>query len=333
MPTTNFWNGIGNWTTTIANWSDGNPPDPTEIAEIQTGNNNLTTAAAIAGLQVDAPALLALTAGAVLTDTGSATVAGNFQLTSGGSASVAGDFGITGSGVVWLDSPFIGGAGGSNLTISGTLTNASTNSNALYIGHANIGAADTLTAAALVNSGVIQIAGSGAIQSTLNITTGAAGFGTVGVLTGSVGLTDNALLEFASGQIGTIDGGLGLSGVNARIADAGTLATNSALVGLNTVDGSLALSAGASVSTGGDLAITGNGDILVDSPFNNGGGGSSLSVGGTLTNSSTNSNAFYIGNTFISAGDTVTAAALVNTGAIQIVFGSESNATWVRLSR
>jgi hypothetical protein len=145
MPTTNFWNGIGNWSTTFTNWSDGNPPDPTEIAEIQTGSNNLTAAAAIAGLQVDAPALLALTAGAVLTDTGSATVAGNFQLTSGGSASVTGDLGITGSGVVWLDSPFIGGDGGSNLTISGTLTNASTNSNALYIGHANIGAADTVT--------------------------------------------------------------------------------------------------------------------------------------------------------------------------------------------
>ena len=175
-----------------------------------------------------------------------------------------------------------------------------------------------MTAAALVNTGAIQIAGNGAIQSTLDITTGSAGFGTLGVVTGSVGLTDDALLEFASGQIGTIEGGIGLSGVNARIADAGTLATNSALVGLNTVDGSLVLSAGASVTTGGDLAITGNGVIWLDSPFNNGGGGSTLAVGGTLTVSSTNSNALYIGNTFIGAGDTVTAAALVNTGAIQI---------------
>src|SRR5271156_4287047 len=98
MPTTNFWNGIGNWSTSDANWSDGSPPDPTETAEIQTGTNNLTSAAAIAALQVDAPAILALTAGAVLTDTGSATVAGEFQLASGGSASVTGDLGITGSG-------------------------------------------------------------------------------------------------------------------------------------------------------------------------------------------------------------------------------------------
>ena len=123
-------------------------------------------------------------------------------------------------------------------------------------------------------------------------------------MTGSVVLTDDALLEFASGQIGTIDGGIGLSGVNARIADAGTLATNSALVGLNTVDGSLVLSAGASVTTSGDLALTGNGVIWLDAPFTNGGGGSTLTVGGTLTNSSTNSNALYIGNTFIGAGDT-----------------------------
>ncbi len=98
MPTTtNFWNGTGNWSTN-ADWSLGSPPPPppadTQAAEIATGNSNLTSAATIAALQVDAPAILALTAGAVLTDTGSATIAGNFQLTSGGSASVAGDFGI-----------------------------------------------------------------------------------------------------------------------------------------------------------------------------------------------------------------------------------------------
>ena len=151
----------------------------------------------------------------------------------------------------------------------------------------------------------------------LDITTGPAGFGTVGAETGSVTLT-NSLLEFASGQIGTIAGGLGLNGASALIADAGKLTTNSALTGLNTVSGDFRLAAGASVTTTGGLSITGNGDILVDSPFNNGGGGSSLIVGGTLTNSSTNSNAFYIGNTFISAGDTVSAKALVNTGNIQI---------------
>jgi hypothetical protein len=70
-------------------------------------------------------------------------------------------------------------------------------------------------------SGVIQITGAGTVQSTVDITTGAAGFGTLAVETGSVALTNDALLEFASGQIGTIDGFLELNGANARIADAG----------------------------------------------------------------------------------------------------------------
>ena len=65
-----------------------------------------------------------------------------------------------------------------------------------------------MTAAALSNTGAIQIAGNGTIQSTLDIT-GAAGFGTSGWRP-EVSLTGDALLEFASGQIGTIDGYLAL---------------------------------------------------------------------------------------------------------------------------
>ena len=87
---------------------------------------------------------------------------------------------------MWLDSPFNNGGGGSSLTIGGTLTDSSTDGNALYIGNSNIGAGDTVTATALSNTGVIHIAGNGTIQSTLDITTGAAGFGTPGVETGSV---------------------------------------------------------------------------------------------------------------------------------------------------
>ncbi len=136
--------------------------------------------------------------------------------------------------------------------------------------------------------------------------------------TGSVALTNDALLEFASGQIGTIDGYLALVGANARVADAGTLASNSALTGLGTVAGDLLLSAGASVSTTGGLSIIGNGEVWVDSPFNDGLGGSSLTVGGTLAVSSTNGNALYIGASNISTGDTVTATGLVNTGVIEI---------------
>ena len=251
--------------------------------------------------------------------TGLNTVAGELALSGGASVTTTGGLSITGNGVVWLDAPFNNGGGGGSLAVGGTLTNTSTNNNGLYIGNGNIGVGDTVTATGLVNTGVIQIVGAGTIQSTLDITTGPAGFGTVGVETGTVVLTNDALLEFASGQIGTINGGIALNGVNARIADAGTLATNSALTGLNTVTGSLELSAGATVTTTGGLSDTGNAVVWLDAPFNNGGGGSSLTVGGTLTVSSTNNNGLYIGNGNIGAGDTVTATGLVNSGVIQIV--------------
>ena len=131
-----------------------------------------------------------------------------------------------------LDPYFFGGGGGSSLTIGGTLTNSSSDAQAIDIGTGNIGAGDTVTAGALNNTGDISITGNGTIQSLLNITTGAAGFGTLGVETGSVYLASNALLEFASGQIGTIDGIVQLNGPDALIADAGTLTSNSALNGL-----------------------------------------------------------------------------------------------------
>jgi hypothetical protein len=218
---TDFWNGTGDWSTDNAAWSDNSPPISTEDAEIQTGTDNLTAAAAIADLQVDAPAVLDLTAGATLSATGSAAVAGDFLLSSGGSASINGGLSITGNGVVWIDSPFNNGGGGSSLAVGGTLTVSSTNNDALSIGSSNISSGDTVTATALVNTGVIQIVGGATIQSTLDITSAAAGFGTPGVETGTVALTNDALLEFANGQIGTITGAVELTGANARIADAG----------------------------------------------------------------------------------------------------------------
>ena len=82
-------------------------------------------------------------------------------LSSGGSASINGGLSITGNGVVWLDSPFNNGSGDSGLSVGGTLTVTSTNGNALFIGTNEIATGDTMTAAALVSTGVIQIAGVG----------------------------------------------------------------------------------------------------------------------------------------------------------------------------
>ncbi|MEA2769789.1 MAG: serralysin [Acetobacteraceae bacterium] len=173
-----------------------------------------------------------------------------------------------------------------------------------------------------------NIQGSGTVQSTLNITSGPAGFGTIGVETGSVYLLNDALLEFASGQIGTIAGAVGLNGANARIADAGTLASNSALTGLNTIAGQFVLYNGASVSTTGGLSLTGNAVVEIDGPNFGGGGGSRLTIGGTLTNSSTNGNALDIGNTGIVNGDTVTVTdTTLSGGAVTITAGPSGNET------
>ena len=138
------------------------------------------------------------------------------------------------------------------------------------------------------------------------------------VETGAVYLASDALLEFASGQIGTIDGTVQLNGSNALIADAGTLATNSALNGLNTVAGYLYLLGGNSLSVSGNLSLTGSGRVDLDAYSSEANGGSSLTIGGTLTNSSNDGQAIDIGNGNISAGDAVTAAALNNTGDITI---------------
>ena len=67
--------------------------------------------------------------------------------------------------------------------------------------------------------------------------------------TGTVFLKNDALLEFESGQITTIDGRCSLTAPSRGVADAGTLGTNSALTGLTTVPGHFFLRNGATVAT------------------------------------------------------------------------------------
>jgi len=241
------------------------------------------------------------------------SVAGDFHLENGATVSTTGDLSITG-GEVLVDGGGAGGAGGSSLTIGGTLTNSSTNTNGgVEVGNTSITSADTLTVngtGGLSNaaSSTINIAGSAAVQATLNVANAAAGFGTAGVETGTVLLENDALLEFKSGQITTVDGTLQLNGANARVADAGTLGSNSALTGLTSVSGDFHLENGATVSTTGGLSVTtGNAQVQVDGGGAGGAGGSSLTIGGTLTNSSTNGNGgVSVGNTSITSADTLT---------------------------
>jgi hypothetical protein len=265
--------------------------------------------------------------------TGLATVAGNFWLQNGATVSPTGNVSITGSGTIQLDGNNEGGGGGSSLTIGGSLTNSSSNGNALSIGNGNITSADTLTvngSGGLSSTGQIDIEGSATVQATLNVADAAAGFGTASTETGNLYLQGDSLLEFKSGEISTVDGGVQLNGASAYVADAGSTTSNSALTGLTTVAGNFWLQNGASVSPTGNVSITGNGTIQLDGNNEGGVGGSSLTIGGTLTNSSSNGNALSIGNGNITAADTLTvngSSGLTSTGQIDIEGSATVQAT------
>ena len=131
-------------------------------------------------------------------------------------------------------------------------------------------------------------------------------------MSGYARLAGDSAIEFASGEITSLAHGaqLHLSGSDAFIEDSTALGSNSALAGLASIGAGaiFGLHNEAAVSTTGSLAN--DGDIRLD--FAAGDGGSSLTVGGTLTNSGT----LDIGNTTLSASDKVTAASLDNTGKI-----------------
>ena len=127
----------------------------------------------------------------------------------------------------------------------------------------------------------------------------AAGFGTAGTETGTVFLQNDALLEFKSGQITTVNGELWLDGAKSFVADAGSTGSNSALTGLSTVSGNFFLENGATVAPTGNVSLTGNGVIELDGNNIGGPGGSSLTIGGNLSNTSTNGQGIGVGNTGI----------------------------------
>ena len=195
-----------------------------------------------------------------------------------------------------------GGEGGTILNIGGTLTN----SDYLYIANTRLSAPDMVMAAALDNTGVIYLTGSGANQ-VLDVTS-SAGFGTAGVLTGDVQLAGESAIEFEIGDISTIAvaSQLTLDGSTAFVEDSTEVGSNSALTGLANVAGALDLENGASVSTG---ALANSGALYVD--YSKGDGGSSLTVNGTLKNT----DFLIIGNSSLSSSDSVTASSLVNSGA------------------
>ena len=229
--------------------------------------------------------------------TGSQVNDGRVDLQNSASMSMTG--GLVNNGLVYLD--YASNGSGSTLAVDGALTNTG----GIFMGTSFFPvASDTLTADTLSNSGTIYLQD----VALLDVTTGAAGFGTTGTLTGNVTVRGHSAIEFKSGQISTIATGASLTmlsfsrGVNPFIEDSTALGSNSALTGLTDIAGSLLLQStslsttgpltdsgsldlenGASLSTTG--SVTNSGVLSLDTYY--GVGGSTLSIGGGLTNTGT----------------------------------------------
>ena len=286
-------------------------------ALLQFGSGQINTIASGGTLFMDSPAEHVADASDTSSNsalTGLSSIAGRLFLRNGVSVSPSGNLSV--SGELHVDDGF--GNGGTSLSVPGTLTN----SNFVQIGNSGLSAASTLTAASLNNTGNITISGSSTKLASL-VVAGAAGLGTTGVLSGSVTLAGDALLQFGSGQINTIASGgtLFMDSPAEHVADASDTSSNSALTGLSSIAGRLFLRNGVSVSPSGNLSVSG--ELHVDDGFGN--GGTSLSVPGTLTNS----NFVQIGNSGLSAASTLTAASLNNTGNITISGSSTKLASLV----
>ena len=145
--------------------------------------------------------------------------------------------GFTNKGRVDVDTT---GTGGTTVSIGGTLSN----SGVFAIGNSSISKASTVTAEALTNTGTIDLTG-GTAQATLNIT-GAA----PASLTGNYILQGDALLDLASTSVSPSGGmtlmsvsnaELVLNGAQSRVGLSTSTTTNSALTGLTSNAGTLAI--------------------------------------------------------------------------------------------
>ena len=296
---------------------------PQAFVADKTSNSAYTSSTALAGLTM-VRGQLYLTGASSVTTSQAVTNYGEIDLNGGDenlqtSLVIGGNLSNTSIGSVYVGS---GGEGFDTLTINGALTNngtfeISTSADAAIV-----------KATALVNTGILALNSAAPTSSfvTLDVAS-AAGFGTAGVVTGSVRLANNATIEFASGEIKTIatEATLALGGDDAFIADASALASNSALTGLTSVQGILALSSGAKITTSAGVNVSGTLDM--DSGYYEGlgvSGGTSLTVGGALIDNGS----VVIGDEDLDFGDAVTVNSIsVNSSAQLSVAGAPGAGT------
>ncbi len=257
MTTISWQNAVNaNWTD-AAGWSTGTVPGASDDAVIgAVGSYTITLNSSI-------------TVDIVAIGDKSATLSIS---NAGGTESLAGD--LINNGLIAIDTA--NAAGGSTVTIGGTLGNAGT----VEIGNGNLSAPSTVIAAALANAATLVLQGGSANEAVVDIT------GTRPTSLGQVQLHGKSLLEVAA-SVATIGAGslLLLDGTGAHVAIAGSLTTNSGLIGLSNLAGTLELQNGAALVLTGGLDVSGV--VWLDGPYNNSRmTGSTLSVAGDLTSGS-----------------------------------------------
>ncbi len=248
--------------------------------------------------------------------------AGSLQLANGAAVSTNAGLSLTNAGQLLVDQS---GSGGSSLSIGGGLTNT-------YGGVFRVGSAgNTSPTSVTINGPLTTYAGSGfssvaggmsATNGTVALTGGTSTQATINVqsaapstLTGNYQISNDALLEYASGGITAIAGvnadtvgsdasSLVLNGANARVALAGSTTFSSALTGLASNAGTLTI-IGSTLSTNSGVNFINAGILAVDT---GGSGGSTVNFGGTLAN--TGQGGIGIGNASLTASTTVTAGSL-----------------------
>jgi hypothetical protein len=228
---------------------------------------------------------------------------GELQLANGASVTTTGALTVAGGGQLYVDATNTGG--GSSLILGGSLTN----SGAVQVGNYYASSPDTLkVTGTYTNTGATLTLVGGNYSTGANALVNVSG-AAPGTATGNYFLTSNegsAAVEWGSGGITAIGDGVSNAGTIAlngagTYLEVGATNSNSALKGLTTIasNGELLMANGTSLTTTGALTVAGGGQLYVDAA--NTGGGSSLTLGGSLTNNGT----VQVGNYYTTSPDTL----------------------------
>jgi hypothetical protein len=258
----------GDWSVST-NWDTGSTP--------ATGDDAVISVAGFYTVALTTPIIVNSIA---IGDTGAVLTIQDPGATDAVSGSVAN------SGYLGLDNT---GPGGNRLTVGGALTNTNT----LQVGNGGMTAGSLLTiGGGLTSTGAtVSVTGGQSGAAAAVVSGGALASPLIGTdtITGNAG---GASLQYASGGITAVGdgasggGGLFLDGANADI-EVGATNSNSALAGLGTIasNGIVDLSDRAVVTTATGLTVNG-GDARLKIDAYGGAGGSTVTIGGNLTNSS-----------------------------------------------